>query len=75
MSCFEYINACGEAGLSTVMNRLNAHGYKFVDARPGVGEYCYYPSDGAPGWQEWMYEVVVGMREGDVLNEMFKGVK
>lgn len=57
------------------MDRLNGLGYKFVDARPGTGEYCYYPSDGAPGWQEWMYEVVIGMREGDEVKVMFEGVK
>jgi hypothetical protein len=74
MSRIEYVNAIGQAGLSTVTALLNERGYKLVDARPNTGEYCYYPSDGAPGWQEWMYEVAIGMRDGDELKVIFRGV-
>lgn len=70
----EVVDACGQAELSRMEHRLTTRGYTLVDGKLVAGTYTWHPSDGAPGWQEWMYEITIALKEGDELSDLFEGI-
>lgn len=66
----DYFDVCGTPALQQVEARLEAAGYKQTWARLGEGQFSSSPSDGAPGWSDWMYEVAIVLKEGDTLEDL-----
>lgn len=70
----ETFDICGTAALDQVEAYLRTQGYV-----PGPchnpGEFTAHPSDGAPGWADWMYEMSISLLPGHSLALLMQGFR
>lgn len=53
------LDVCGTPSLRRIQGILHALGYREAHPIASPGDYSYIHTDGAPGWQDWMYEVTL----------------